>query len=300
MISNDLLGHSGIITHDVEQTVTPDQYSGLKVIGISANVVDNDSPGVILLQSDGYSQVIEGAPAGQQGVDSYQVVLSRPPVSGSYVIVTALPPQGLVLLDSTNTPIRTLSNTEMLITFGGVTDGTFTLSDGTHTTASIAYNASGLDIQNALSAAGISGVVVTQDGPTYTLVFKGGNTGLDVPVLTLVTSGSRRWDGQHPEDAGRPRLDRRRHQPLLRLGRRRLRRTPGRCAGSGRHGVLPGADGQVRGRRHGSEHPVDGRHPAPRHCRPGLAAAPDHHRRPRGGRDQRRLGYDRAASEPDR
>ena len=51
VISNDLLGHSGIITHDVEQTVTPDQYSGLKVIGISANVVDNDAPGVILLQS---------------------------------------------------------------------------------------------------------------------------------------------------------------------------------------------------------------------------------------------------------
>ena len=189
VISNDLLGHSGIITHDVEQTVTPDQYSGLKVVGISGNVVDNDTYGVVLLQSDGYSQVIQDASAGQQGVDSYQVVLSRPPVAGSFVVVTALPPTGLVLLDSTNTPIRTLSNTQMLITLGGVTDGTFTLSDGSHTTAPIAYNASGDDVHNALDLVGIHNVDVTQDGPTYTLEFKGGYTGTDVAVLSLVASG---------------------------------------------------------------------------------------------------------------
>src|SRR5262249_39657803 len=44
VISNTPLGHSGIITNDVEQTVTPDQYSGVKVVGISGNIYDNDAP----------------------------------------------------------------------------------------------------------------------------------------------------------------------------------------------------------------------------------------------------------------
>ena len=187
VISNDLLGHSGIITHDVEQTAAPEQYSGLKVIGISANVVDNDTPGIMILQSNGYSQVVEGAPAGQQGVDSYIIVLARPPNGGSYVVVTAVPPRGLVLLDPiTHTPIRVLSNTEQLITLAGVTDGTFTLGDGTHTTAGIAYNAAAGDVQTALTNASITGVTVTQDGPTYTLVFDGGSyVHTDVPLLLL-------------------------------------------------------------------------------------------------------------------
>ncbi len=191
VISNDLLGHSGIITHDVEQTVAPDQYSGLKVVGISANVVDNDTPGVILLQSDGYSQVIQGAPAGQQGCDSYQVVLSRPPVA-RLVRRSSRRCRRRAWCCSTRatTRSRTLSNTEMLIVLGGVTDGTFTLSDGTHTTADIPYNASGDDVKNALAAAGMPGIDVTQDGPTYTLDFTGGSyTHNDVPVLTLTAHG---------------------------------------------------------------------------------------------------------------
>ena len=87
-------------------------------------------------------------------------------------------------------PIRTLTNTEQLIVLGGVTDGTFQLSDGTHTTAPIAYNADGPTVQAALVAAGMPGITVTQDGPTYTLVFDGGAyTHTDVPQLTLLTGG---------------------------------------------------------------------------------------------------------------
>ena len=41
VISNTLLGHSGIITQAVLSTIPG--YSGINVVGISANVADNDS-----------------------------------------------------------------------------------------------------------------------------------------------------------------------------------------------------------------------------------------------------------------
>ncbi len=87
VISNDLLGHSGIVTHSVE-SVDP-AYQGIPIDGISANVVDNDEPAVAIRVSDGGSRVIEHD--GTVGVDfdalaaagllmdSYTVVLTRAP-----------------------------------------------------------------------------------------------------------------------------------------------------------------------------------------------------------------------------
>ena len=93
VISNDLLGHSGIVTHDVVSS-TGSGYDGLKAIGVSANVADNDEPAIIITQSDGGSQVVEGG-----GWDSYTVVLARAPRPGTQVKVSALPPQGLVFVE---------------------------------------------------------------------------------------------------------------------------------------------------------------------------------------------------------
>src|SRR5262249_34481496 len=69
VISNTLLGHSGIITHDVESLAncspgpcTPDggPYAGIDVVGISANVADNDTPTVVVTPTGGFSSVVEG------------------------------------------------------------------------------------------------------------------------------------------------------------------------------------------------------------------------------------------------
>ena len=83
VVSNDLLGHSGIITHDVE-SVDP-RFDAMKLYGVSANVADNDEPGVVIRQSDGSTTITEG---GQ--TDSYIVVLTRQPTAD--IIVKALAP----------------------------------------------------------------------------------------------------------------------------------------------------------------------------------------------------------------
>jgi Ca2+-binding RTX toxin-like protein len=82
IVSNDLLGHSGIITHDVVGA----QFDGLTLFGISANVADNDEPGIVVRPSDGANIITEGGVA-----DSYQVVLTRAPTVAE-VIVKAFAP----------------------------------------------------------------------------------------------------------------------------------------------------------------------------------------------------------------
>ncbi len=109
VISNTLRGHSGILIH----TSTSDDlgYDGLKVVGISAHVADNDEPAVIVTETDGGSLVVEGdlptsgsvATRYSDGllsrvVDSYTIVLSRPPVNGSQVVISIDPPPGLVFV----------------------------------------------------------------------------------------------------------------------------------------------------------------------------------------------------------
>ncbi|MBI84895.1 MAG: hypothetical protein CMJ81_17005, partial [Planctomycetaceae bacterium] len=82
IISNDLLGHSGIVVHDVE-SVDPD-FDGVKVPGISANVADNDEPGIVIRETAGGTMVAEGG----QG-DTYTVVLARAPMADVRVSVAA-------------------------------------------------------------------------------------------------------------------------------------------------------------------------------------------------------------------
>ncbi len=98
VISNDLRGHSGIITHGVESTVAASSFDGIKVIGVSSNVADNDEPAIIVTETGGLSQVIEGA-----GTDEYTIVLARPMRFGTEVRISITPPKGIVLLDTDGT-----------------------------------------------------------------------------------------------------------------------------------------------------------------------------------------------------
>lgn len=91
VISNDLHGHSGIITESVESNIVSSTFQGLNIDGISANVADNDEPAVVITPSDGFSNAFLGS------IDEYTVVLSRLPLVG-LVRVSVSPPKGLVLL----------------------------------------------------------------------------------------------------------------------------------------------------------------------------------------------------------
>ena len=84
IISNDLRGHSGVITHEIENTGT--NYDETIIAGISANVADNDTadPVVIISEPDGSTVITEGGPA-----DYYYIVLSKAPINPVTVLVNA-------------------------------------------------------------------------------------------------------------------------------------------------------------------------------------------------------------------
>lgn len=91
VVSNDLLGHSGIVTNDVTQS-NDVRYEELILHGVSANVADNDEPFVVVRQTDGSSIIGESSDGDLFFVDSYEVVLTRQPQPGFDVLVKALAP----------------------------------------------------------------------------------------------------------------------------------------------------------------------------------------------------------------
>ncbi|MGC9326682.1 MAG: calcium-binding protein, partial [Candidatus Hinthialibacter sp.] len=84
VVSNDLLGHSGLVLHEVESS--DPRYDGQKLFGVSANVADNDEPFVVIRQTNGSTIISEGDSIG----DSYEIVLTRKP--DTEVFVKALAP----------------------------------------------------------------------------------------------------------------------------------------------------------------------------------------------------------------
>jgi Ca2+-binding RTX toxin-like protein len=75
--SNDLLGHSGLILHDVESNDPVYQGPeglGIATNGISANVADADEPGIAISEMSGFTRIAEGG-----AFDWYTVVLTRRP-----------------------------------------------------------------------------------------------------------------------------------------------------------------------------------------------------------------------------
>ncbi len=82
IISNDLRGHSGIITHEIENTGT--SYDETIIAGISANIADNEEAVVVISEPDGSTVITEGGP-----YDSYYIVLSAAPIAPVTVQVNA-------------------------------------------------------------------------------------------------------------------------------------------------------------------------------------------------------------------
>src|SRR4029077_14455132 len=109
------LGHSGIITNDVESSVTTSSYNGLPVIGISANVADNYTQGAVIILNPAGEQIVQSSTCTvdmtsctYQTVDGtenyFDVVLTRPPDS----LTTAI-----------NNVTTTLSSKDVTVTANG-------------------------------------------------------------------------------------------------------------------------------------------------------------------------------------
>lgn len=85
VVSNDLLGHSGLITHEAGSR--DDRFDGVNVDGIAANVGDNDEPFIRIIKDDGLLRVTEDGMA----MASYSMVLTREP--RGLVGITAIAPR---------------------------------------------------------------------------------------------------------------------------------------------------------------------------------------------------------------
>jgi len=95
IISDDLLGHSGTISHTI---VTDDVEYGdvrVRVRDVVANVADNNEPGIVITPFDELPRVVEGDNSNVEGagIASYAVVLTRAPRVDERVVVTAFAPQ---------------------------------------------------------------------------------------------------------------------------------------------------------------------------------------------------------------
>ena len=78
--SNDLQGHSGVITQSIESGDR--SYDSLAIDGIAANVYDNDEAGVMIRQSNGFTRVTEQSGSTTPNPlqqDEYWVVLTKAP-----------------------------------------------------------------------------------------------------------------------------------------------------------------------------------------------------------------------------
>jgi len=100
VVSNDLLGHSGLITHSVDSLDS--NFSGIKVQGISANVGDDDEPFIRVISSDGSSIVSQVTGL----ADTYQMILTRKPEEGAEIIVTSFAPRGVRFIGPAKTTIN--------------------------------------------------------------------------------------------------------------------------------------------------------------------------------------------------
>ncbi|MFN8705806.1 MAG: beta strand repeat-containing protein, partial [Planctomyces sp.] len=91
VVSNDLLGHSGLIGHTV--TSTDGNYNGIGVGDVSANIQDNEEAGVMIISQQPTLRVFEDAHAELQALAlvMYAIVLTRAPMEPVRIVATPTP-----------------------------------------------------------------------------------------------------------------------------------------------------------------------------------------------------------------
>src|SRR5262249_39490166 len=115
VISDDFKGHSGIILHSIEAGSDP-AWIGTPIQGLSANIGDNEEEMALVIESDGFSRVREGAAEGEDGYfDSYTIRLTKAPPADVQVSILqagmsptdeAMGFTGLQFLDGSLAPLK--------------------------------------------------------------------------------------------------------------------------------------------------------------------------------------------------
>ncbi|MGY8732466.1 MAG: beta strand repeat-containing protein [Pirellulales bacterium] len=91
VVSNDMRGHTGIINHTI--STADENFSNLALSGISANVGDADSPGIMILETGTGTSVAESNNLGLQSIDAYDVILTMAPIENITITITPDPPE---------------------------------------------------------------------------------------------------------------------------------------------------------------------------------------------------------------
>ena len=176
---------------------------------MSANVADNDTPGVVVIQTDGGSQVIQSADGTYSLLngteDSFAVVLTRPFGPATSVVVDINPPPGLAILQS-GIVLRSIQDETQVVALSSVSGGHFTITytpwndvnlngiidagelGSPVTTDPIDWNAPAVgpgSVQAALEAkTGVGTVNVTRTGTSYAIHFQGSLLHTNIAPLT--------------------------------------------------------------------------------------------------------------------
>ncbi len=173
--------HTSTITHTV--TSVDPNYDGIVVPDVIANIIDNDSAGVIITQSGGSTDVSENGPTS----DSYNIVLRSRPSSNVIITIT---PDAEVDLGAGPSAAITVSFTPgtwdfpRLIIVTAVDDA---VPEGPHT-STILHSASSADAN--YDGIAISDVIVNvtdNDAPGVLLIQTGGSTNVSEQGATSDT-----------------------------------------------------------------------------------------------------------------
>ncbi len=130
VVSNDLLGYTGLIAHSVDTSIAArdTSYDGITVPGISAHVMDDLTAGVIVTPTGAGTTVVEGGAA-----DTYTVRLTKVPAADVKITVN-IP---VLSPDQIAAGFKTL-----LVSSGGSTPGASVVLTFTPTTWNVAQTVS--------------------------------------------------------------------------------------------------------------------------------------------------------------
>jgi hypothetical protein len=164
--------HAGTITHTAASTDAA--YNGLSVAGVTAQITDNDTAGVQIVQSGGSTSVAEGG-----ATDSYTVALTSQPTAN---VTVAVAPSSQVSVDKTTLTFTPSNwNVAQTVTVTAVNDN---VAEGAHT-GTITHTAASSDARyNGLAVAGVTAQITDNDTAGLQITQSGGSTNVTEGAAT--------------------------------------------------------------------------------------------------------------------
>jgi hypothetical protein len=157
-------GHTGVISHSASSG--DGNYNGISIASVTANITDNDSAGVLIAESGGSTNVVEGG-----ATDTYTVVLTSQPTANVSISVSGDSQAGA----SPTTLVFTTGNWNLTqaVTVAAVDDGDI---EGAHTGVISHSATSGDGDYNGISIADVTANITDDDFAGVTITESGGST----------------------------------------------------------------------------------------------------------------------------